>query len=311
MKKHIMIIGLMLATLLTACGANTKGGDAVDSEKKIIGYLPSYRMEVANQIDYGKMTQVNLSFATYASGKLSPGFEDADLKNLVDKCHDNDCKAVIAIGGWGGFENDGIFTSPEGREDFNNQVMDLVEEYNLDGVDIDIELEDADIWENFDAVISDLSERLHAQNKTLTMAVSPWFTSLIKDSTYDYFDFIGLMTYDYHMDGTGDVAPMEQITDNVAFYESKGVSKDRMVIGVPFYGYDTAGAKTYGEMVQKDKANADKDFADGVYYNGRETIKKKTQLAKDEYAGIMFWEAGQDSFDEYSLLTVIYDVMNE
>jgi hypothetical protein len=186
--------------------------------------------------------------------------------------------------------------------------MDYVNAYNLDGVDIDIELEDADIWNNFDALASELSGRLKSQGKILTMAVSPWFTGRIANSTYNYFDFLNLMSYDYNQNGTGEVAPWSQVYDMINYYGGRGVSNDRLVIGVPFYGYSTAGASTYAQMIEMNPANAYADYANGVYYNGLNTIKQKAEYSKS-YGGTMIWEVGQDSFGQYSLLKAIKEVM--
>ena len=74
------------------------------------------------------------------------------------------------------------------------------------------------VWNNFDAFVSELSSRLKPKGKLLTMAVSTWFTGPIANSTYNYFDFLNLMSYDYNQSGTGDVAPMSQIYDMVSYY---------------------------------------------------------------------------------------------
>lgn len=47
-----------------------------------------------------------------------------------------------------------------------------------------------------------------------------------------------------------------------------------------------------------------------VYYNGSETIRKKTEYAQNNLGGIMVWEITQDTSDrEYSLLSVIGDAI--
>lgn len=154
---------------------------------------------------------------------------------LLNKCRANNVKSLIAIGGGGGFDTASKpFNTAEKRTAFINTIMDYVNTYNLDGVDIDIEVEDADIWNNFDAFCAELSSRLKAENKLFTMAVSSWFTNSIANSTYNYFDFLNLMSYDYNMAGTGPVAPWSQVYDLISYYQNRGVSADRLVIGVPF-----------------------------------------------------------------------------
>ena len=314
--KKIISFVLALCMVVTAFGTTgfatkTKEVKAA-TNNRVVGYFPSYRTYAIDSVDYSALTHVNLSFMTYSNGVLSSGFSDYDAQRIVTKCHQNNVKAIIAIGGWGGFDtSDNPFGTAQKRTTFINNVMNYVNRLNLDGVDLDLEVEDANVWNNFDAFVSELSGRLKQNGKILTIAVAPWFTGGIKNSTYNYFDFLNLMTYDYNQQGTGDVAPMSQIYDNVNYYSSRGVSNDRMVIGVPFYGYAAGGAaKTYAEMVQANAAYADMDYANGVYYNGRPTIRSKTQYSKN-YGGIMMWELGQDAFNEYSLLKVIKEEMKK
>ena len=313
MKKRVFSLMLSIVMTLISIPANVATKEvkveAASAGRRVVGYFPSYRMYTIDSIDFSALTHCMLSFMTYRNGTLTSGFAAGDVQNIVSRCHANGVKAMIAIGGWGGFDaSDNPFGTAQKRTSFVNQVMDYVTTYNLDGVDIDIELTDANIWNNFDALIAELSGRLKAEGKLLTMAVATWFTGSISNSTYQYFDFLNLMSYDYNQSGTGEVAPWSQIYDMVSYYGSRGVSNDKMVIGVPFYGYGTDGAHTYAEMINISAANANLDYANGVYYNGMSTIRQKAEYSKS-YGGTMIWEIGQDSYGTYSLLNVIKEVM--
>lgn len=301
---------VMVCTLLPMNLPVAKAATTSDPGRRVVGYLPSYRMGTVNSIDFSALTHCNLSFMTYSNGTLTSGFSAGDVQTIVSKCHANGVKALIAVGGWNGFNtSDGPFTTAAKRTSFVNQLMNYVNTYNLDGVDLDLEVTDAGVWNNFDALVSELSSRLKASGKLLTMAVGTWFTGGIQNSTYQYFDFLNLMSYDYNQSGTGEVAPWSQIYDMISYYGSRGVSNDKLVIGVPFYGYGAGGtAYTYAEMVGSNAANANLDYANGVYYNGMSTIRKKAEYSKS-YGGTMIWEIGQDSYSSYSLLGVIKDVM--
>ncbi|MBR3646074.1 MAG: carbohydrate-binding protein, partial [Lachnospiraceae bacterium] len=120
---------------------------------------------------------------------------------------------------------------------------------------------------------------------------------------------LNLMSYDYNQNGTGENAPWSQVYDMVNYYQARGVAANKLVIGVPFYGYGQGGtAYTFAEIVGRNPANAYKDYADGIYYNGINTIKEKTEYSKN-FGGIMTWEVGQDSFGQYSLLNVMKTTM--
>ena len=63
-------------------------------------------------------------------------------------------------------------------------------------------------------------------------------------------------------------------------------------------------------MVSLKNSNADIDNVGFKYYNGRPTIRSKVQLASNKVGGVMIWEIGQDSFNEYSLLKTIHKEFN-
>ncbi|MBQ8055778.1 MAG: RICIN domain-containing protein, partial [Paludibacteraceae bacterium] len=288
---------------------NTSSSNEKYCGKRVVGYFPTYRYSTVNSVDFSAMTHCLLSFALYANGNVYfQDFSADQIRNVVNKCHAGNTKILLAIGGWDGFKNDGAFSTAAKRTSFVNQVMNYVNTYGFDGVDLDIELNDADIWNNIDALLSELKSALNG--KLVTMALSTWFSNGIPNSAYQKLDFINLMSYDYNQNGTGDHAPWQQIYDMVGYYRARGVSDDKMTIGVPFYGYSTSGAKTFGEIVGWDAANANKDFANGTYYNGIPTIKAKAKYSKD-FGGVMFWEAGQDAFNSYSLLKAIKEEMSD
>ena len=50
------------------------------------------------------------------------------------------------------------------------------------------------------------------------------------------------------------------------------------------------------------------DEVDGMYYNGRKTVKQKSQFAFQHLGGVFVWEAGQDTVHSAtSLLQVVFD----
>lgn len=290
--------------------------DTQSSEKtyRVVGYLPSYRSNLVDKIDYSALTHLNLSFMTYTDGQLKSDYEDSVVENVVAHCRENDVKVLVAVGGGGAFDTASKpFHTKESRAEFIGTIVDYVEQHNLDGVDIDIESVDSDITANYEAFVEELKEAL-GDEKILTMAVAPWFTKYLSSTIYENFDFINLMTYD-DKQGDGPVAPMSQIETYRDCYTAQGVAMDKMTIGVPFYGYGPGGyseAYTYAHILASDVNNkyADECTINGntVYYNGETTIREKAELSK-QYGGIMIWELGQDSYDDNSLLKAIKDVM--
>ena len=101
---------------------------------------------------------------------------------------------------------------------------------------------------------------------------------------------------------------------------TRGVPKERISLGIPFYGY-CFGTK-YGESMsykniittfpgsdQRDEVVP--DGGGNIYYNGLPTIKSKTALALKIAGGIMIWQILQDAEGDKSLLGAIDAMIKE
>jgi chitinase len=103
----------------------------------------------------------------------------------------------------------------------------------------------------------------------------------------------------------------------------RSVPKEKLVLGVPFYGYgfgpeltSTAISMNYEQIITQFPGAEFLDefkMPDGktLYYNGIPTIKQKTTLAKERASGIMIWQLKGDAQGEHSLLKAINQVASE
>jgi hypothetical protein len=132
------------------------------------------------------------------------------------------------------------------------------------------------------------------------------------------YDWINMMVYDltgpWNPSNVGPHSPYSFAENAINYWVNQGVPKNKLTLGVPFYGYDftdqnNVTALTYSQIVAMNPDNAQVDQVGQLYYNGIPTIEAKTVLAMNEVSGIMIWELGQDRFDEYSLLDKIYEVI--
>jgi chitinase len=106
------------------------------------------------------------------------------------------------------------------------------------------------------------------------------------------------------------------------FGTARKMPRERLVLGVPFYGYGfgpeiTSPAKSmdYNQIITNfhDAESFDQwKMADGmiIYYNGIPTIKLNTALAKEKASGIMIWQVEGDAKGSKSLLKAIYKTMH-
>lgn len=233
-------------------------------------------------------------------------------------------------------------TALQNREDLSTQIAQVVEKYNLDGVNIDIEnVTDVD-RDNYTDFVRLLRQKIPA-NKEVSVAVAAnpngwtkgWHGSYDYQKLAQYADYLMIMAYDESYPGgpAGPVASISFAERSIQYALSKGVPRDKIVLGLPHYGrYWMEGATTggggitipqvesmlnkydskveYDQFSQSPKATVvikpgdpstvitGKTLSPGIYtiwYENEESIKAKTDLVdKYKIKGTGSWSLGQE-----------------
>ena len=294
----------------------------VDKSARVVGYLPSYRFDSNEKIDYCKLTHLNLAFANPGSnGKLIIN----DFSGVVVRARNenNNIKIYISIGG--GYLTDeqaSIWSNSidikDNRPIIINEIVSFVVDNSLDGVDVDLEWQY--VTSGYSDFVIELKSALSAKGKSMTAAL-PGTTKFdnITEEALQTFDFINIMAYDFtgpwNPTASGQHSSYNNAVESINFWKNTGISQSKLTLGVPFYGYDFSNSSnvtsfTFGQMVSTNNSYSEIDNVGMKYYNGRPTIKSKVKLASEQVSGIMIWELGQDSFSDYSLLKTIHKEYN-
>jgi GH18 family chitinase len=306
--------GLALATIVSglAVAAAPAAATVLPNGFRSVGYLPSWSGNV-NSVQYNKLTHINYAFALpNSNGTLQAIPSPSKLSSLVTLGHNNGVKVLLAVGGWND-GNDSAFealaANAGSRTTFVNALVGAVNQYNLDGVDIDWEYPDPGTsGDNFTALMQQLSTAMHSRGKLLTAAVvsGGGTANGVQPAVFGYVDFLNIMAYD----GGSPHANYDWSIASANFWKSRGLPASKTVLGVPFYS--RPNYLTYAQIVAMDAANANRDCitASGAQqcYNGIPTIKRKTQWAMANAGGIMNWELSQDTTGSTSLVSAIYEV---
>ncbi|MFG2053017.1 glycosyl hydrolase family 18 protein [Micromonospora sp. NPDC048930] len=315
-RRSALLSGLLaLATAGATIAVAPSAADAavLPNNFKSVGYLPSWSGSV-NTVQYGKLTHVNYAFVLpNGDGSLQPVDNPSKLSSLVSLGHGNNVKVSIAIGGWND-GNDSAFealaANSGARGAFVNNVVSFVNQYNLDGVDIDWEYPDPGTSAtNYSLLMQQLSSALHSRGKLLTAAVvsEGYYVQGVPTAVFGYVDWLNIMAYD----GGSPHANYDWSINAVNGWKSRGLPAGKAVLGVPFYS--RPGYYTYAALVGMDPANANRDCTtvSGVQqcYNGIPTVKRKTQWALANAGGMMNWELSQDTTGATSLVSAIYDTV--
>jgi chitinase len=306
--------------LCTSCTTRTAfyGPDIykADTSFKVVGYLASENFSQLDKLELDRLTYLNLAFGNPdKEGNLV--FSGNDIITAVKKGHDAKLKVYISLAG-GGRPDTTIWKSllqPKKRSAFIKKIMNFVEENNLDGVDVDIEwnLLPA-IGELYNPFVIELRNALHSKGKGITTALGAvGLHKAISREALLAYDFINVMVYDktgvWRPEEPGPHSPYSYAEEAIKFWTVESeIPADRIILGVPFYGFDfTPPARyiSFEEIIEGNPANAYRDSVDMKYYNGIPTIVLKTQLAKSKLGGIMIWELANDAKGEMSLLRAL------
>lgn len=268
-------------------------------------------------------------------------------------------KLMLSVGGWdySTYFSDVAATAAR-RETFAQSCAALLSQYGLDGIDLDWEypvsggtagtIHRPQDKQNFTLLLRAIRSALDSQGRrdgkdyqlTIAGAASTWYLNNIQPSAVaELVDHIFLMAYDIHgpWDSYADFnaplytpsgsAPQHQtsVSDSVEAYLERGVPADKLVLGLPLYGYRYDGVKSqngglystftsarsipYDTLVgtylsdpsyrQLRHAEAQVPYLSGKgsflsYDDARSIADKALLAAAEDLQGVGFWELSQD-----------------
>lgn len=287
------------------------------SSERVVVYYPWWAWEKweNRKSDLEKVTHIIIAFANPdKKGDLYiKHFDPEKLIKLVNAAHSKGVRVLISIGGGKG-PNYSKILAKSSVDGFCQKIMEYIDKYKLDGLDVDIE-GNMIVEAQYKAFIAKISPMLKKEDKLLTSAVGWYRRERIKKETLVLFDFVNVMAYDekgsWAPNNPGQHSSVSWGKKNLDYWHKLGVSKEKLVLGVPFYGKDFTDSKnvhslSYKDILAKHPDAHSKDKIGLLYYNGKATIKEKCGIAR-KYGGIMVWEISQDSNDKHSLLDVIHE----
>ena len=329
----------------------------------------AYQGYTPDQLPAEHLTQINYAFARIDPDTLTIALENPahDKKNLAAlrklRQQNGHLKLLISVGGWSDSQyfSDAAATAAR-REAFAASCVDFVVAQGLDGVDLDWEYpvsggapgtihRPAD-KQNFTKLLQELRTRLDRQGRrdgkdyslTIAGAAGSWYLNQIEAvKVADLVDHIFLMGYDLHgpWDTSADFnAPLytpsgaspqgkSSIADSVQAYLDKGIPAEKLVLGMPLYGYAYQGVSsqnnglysTYTSAKSVSYRTLKKNYLSNdayrqyrhqeaqvpylygsrtfISYDDAESLAAKAALARSrDLGGIGFWELSQDDGGE-------------
>ena len=134
---------------------------------------------------------------------------------------------------------DKVLRNQEKKEQLINDIAKYLQQYKLQGVNLDFEeLKESSI-EPMNVFVKELCERLHPLGMLVTQDVMPNDEDFNVKELAKYEDYIFLMAYDQHWDesvpgAVSDQKWIEKVTDQIA----KKIPPSKIVLAIGGFGYD-------------------------------------------------------------------------
>jgi len=296
----------------------------------VVAYIfPRDTLLQPGQIDARVLTRINYAFTNIAGGRMVAGyrFDSENFAYLNGLKKDNTSLTVlVSVGGWLWSTNfSDVALTPHSRRVFIQSVMDFLDRYRLDGLDIDWEYpgmpgaghpfrpEDK---RNFTALLKNLHSEFkrHAKKTHLRLfltfaagASEEYIAHAELGKLQKYVDTVNLMAYDYYEPTssriTGHHAPLFtnpadpahiSADASVQNFEEAGVPASKILLGVPFYGH------TWGHVPESNH---------GLYQPGQPAPQGYSSYA------VLTSAIGSSGFTRYwdsiSSVPYLYDPVNQ
>lgn len=309
------ICSALILWILAAVWAVT--GNSADRQMsddfRVAGYLPDYRLHSLDLNRTRELTDLILFSAEITGdGDLDmKRLENAPWEKLLTFKTRHRVRLILSIGGW---ERSAHFaevaSSPEKRKAFADAVIRTALQRRLDGFDLDWEHpKSAEEQDNYGRLLMELREAFAPRGLVLTVTIAGW--QRLSPEAVGAVDAVQLMAYDH----AGEHSTLEKVRKEVQTLLNVGVPREKLVLGLPFYGRDveTREARSYRDILAKaapEDITPDIDRLGRMYFNGPTTLRAKTEFAiREKLKGVMVWELGQDATGDDSLLTLILETV--
>jgi chitinase len=313
---------------------------SIAQSKLIVGYYPSWSKSSYPHtvVQYKHLTHIAHAFIfpnTDGSLDLS---EFTHYPELIQSAHQNGVKVVISVGGWNPktprFRQ--MVADSNARKRFVAALKAFCTTYGYDGADIDWEYPEAQDRMSGVQLFRELREAFPKLVLPLSLSIaapsSDWQGGYDWAVMNEVLDWIGVMTYDFYGSWTSKAGPNSPLYGNatlaewgwidnsVSYYKGKGVPLAKLLIGIPFYGWQFNASAMYGAssgasqlpydsiapLLQQGWTrtwdtttkvphiiNADRTRV--ISYDDTVSISDKTSYVKaQQLGGTIIWALGQD-----------------
>lgn len=257
--------------------------------------------------------------------------------NYINWAHNNGYKVWMMVSNSSMKETTSeILNDYKLRDKFINNIIEVVEQYNLDGVNLDFEnIYEAD-KNNYSKLVIELAPRLKDLSKVLSVDVTApdgsadWSLCFDRNIIGKVANYIVFMAYDQNgISSTepGTSAGYDWVETNInKFINQEEVSSDKIILGIPFYTriwkisdsvnsevvnmkdtYSKIPAGTNIQWLSDLRQNYAEYIQDNVTYkvwieDDRSISEKLSLVSQYNLAGASYWEKDRETDDVWEIV---------
>lgn len=348
-KKMLAFCGLMC--FLLGCGSSNTGNLPNFSEDGSFQTKPSADEQIVLAYVWSGAEELPdptvLTHINYAFGEVNKAFNGIiiqrpeHLSKIADlKAQNADLKICLSIGGFGSDGFSQMARDVDKRRAFANDCRRVIDEYGIDGIDIDWEYPTKnsggiaatpDDTKNYTFMMHEIRKAI-GKDKLLTLASSASAECFDFKDLLPMVDYVNIMSYDmdvpphhhsalHQSEHTGQFWAGEAVT----LHKNAGFPLDKLVLGVPFYGHgdgeNVAGFIDYKDIVKLEGFTECWDDAAKVPYltnrsgkfvctfENAKSLSYKCRYVKEKgLKGIMYWRYDADE-QSGTLRNAVYNAM--
>lgn len=330
-KENLIIVFLLLILLLIALffvlkwvssnriPSKDSGGNMVkktieptkslnySSTREIIGFLPSWSIAKRTFVNTANFSQIiyfglgineDGGLIQYDENGISVAewtyFNSAYFTGIRIQAKNNGTKVLLAIKSFDNTTIDKIISNSTATKYLIKQLINLINKYDLDGINIDFEYTtDRSVQfptsKYLNGFLEEISKSLKKENPKIIISIDINATAVFNDNAFNMtrigrtVDQVIVMAYDYRQPNSifaGPVAPLYGEQNEHSIWESihvldGRVKSQKVILAVPLYGYE------WQTMSENNKSSViPQSGALATYKRVKEILKERDDVKK-------------------------------
>ncbi len=237
-------------------------------DKAVSKSMSKYKIDLRNALNNNSRDKKFVGFHAYWAGEkylnyrydlisdlIYFGFEidseDGSISNtrdylehpIYDLCKSSNTKLHLAIILFGNNKISTFLNNSNSIDTFIAELSYYNSQKPFDGINIDFEALPDESRDKFIEFIKKLDKAFPEKEISIDIPAVDWYSAYDFDELNDIIDFYFMMGYDYYWSGSdnaGPVSPLSSSGISIKYslnrYETNRIDKDKLILGLPWYG---------------------------------------------------------------------------